>query len=123
MLAVPNADVVNKVVASYTNFPHLRLDVPITIGVNEDIWKTRRLVLSIVENDPDYLKEPPPEVVVSQLGDYNIELILRVWLDDERTHVAHRFELREKMYETLVSAGVDMPYQTIQLEPLVVESK
>jgi small conductance mechanosensitive channel len=91
--------------------------------VNEDIWKTRRLVLSIVENDPDYLKEPPPEVVVSQLGDYNIELILRVWLDDERTHVAHRFELREKMYETLVSAGVDMPYQTIQLEPLVVESK
>lgn len=122
MLAVPNADVINKIVASYTNFPHLRLDLPITIGVDEDIPRVRHLLLSIVEGDSDYLKDPSPEVVVSQLNDYNIELILRVWLDDERQHVPKRFALREEMYETLRSAGVDMPYQTIQLAPVKIEN-
>jgi small conductance mechanosensitive channel len=121
MLAVPNADVINKVVASYTNFPHLRLDVPITIGVGEDIQRARRLLLSVVKNDADYLKDPSPEVVVSQLNDYNLELTLRVWLDDERDHVPKRFALREKMYEALRAAGVSMPYETLQLMPLKVE--
>lgn len=121
MLAVPNADVINKVVASYTNFPHLRLDVPITIGVGEDIQRARRLLLSVVKNDADYLKHPSPEVVVSQLNDYNLELTLRVWLDDERDHVPKRFALREKMYEALRAAGVSMPYETLQLMPLKVE--
>lgn len=122
MLAVPNADVINKTVASYTNFPHLRLDVPITIGVDEDIQRARRLLLSIVERDSDYLKDPPPEVVVHQLNDYNVELILRAWLDDERQHVPKRFELREKMYEILQSEGVDMPYETLNIAPLQVEN-
>ena len=121
MLAVPNADVINKVVASYTNFPHLRLDVPITIGVGEDIQRVRHLLLSLVEDDAEYLKEPPPEVVVNQLNDYNLELILRVWLDNERDHVSKRFALREKMYETLRTAEVAMPYETLQLMPLQVE--
>jgi len=31
MLAVPNSTVVNTTVASYTNFPHLRLDVAFTV--------------------------------------------------------------------------------------------
>lgn len=122
MLAVPNADVINKTVASYTNFPHLRLDVPITIGVDEDIPRARRLLLSIVERDPDYLKKPPPEVVVNQLNDYNLELVFRGWIKDERRHVAKRFELREKMYKTLQSEGLDMPYETLQIAPLRVEN-
>ncbi len=123
MLAVPNADVINKVVASYTNYPHLRLDVPITIGVNEDIQQARRLLLSVVEGDADFLEEPPPEVVISQLNDYNIELVLRVWLDDERQHIPKRFALREEMYKTLFSAGVNMPYPTYELMPLKVETR
>ena len=27
MLAVPNTEIINKTVASYSNFPHLRVDV------------------------------------------------------------------------------------------------
>ena len=37
MLAVPNTEIINKTVASYTNFPNLRLDIPVTIAVTENI--------------------------------------------------------------------------------------
>ncbi len=84
MLAIPNSTIVNTTVASYTNFPHLRLDIPITIGVGEDIG---------------------------------------VWLQDEKSHVKALAELREKAFEALRTAAVDMPYETLALTPLEITSK
>ena len=120
MLAVPNNEMINKTVASYTNFPNLRLDIPVTIGVHEDTQRVRALLLEIVQDDPDFLTHPAPRVVVQALNDYNVEMELQVWLRNEREHVDKRFELREKVFNHLTHTGVDMPYQTIKLEPLQV---
>ncbi|WP_420644023.1 mechanosensitive ion channel family protein [Candidatus Leptofilum sp.] len=118
MLAVPNAEIINKTVTSYTNFPHLRLDVAVTIGVEEDIEQVRQFLCGIVNHDPDYLKEPPPRVVITQLNDYNVAVELQAWIRDERTHVEKRFELREKIFNTLHEKQIDMPFETIKLTPL-----
>lgn len=120
MLAVPNTEIVNKTVASYTNFPNLRLDIGIAISADEDIEKARRILLGLVDDDPDYLKSPPPRIVVTALNDYNVALELQAWLKDERQHVEKRFELREKAFQALTKAGVEMPFETIQLAPIQV---
>lgn len=120
MLAVPNTEIVNKTVASYTNFPNLRLDIAITIDVNEDIDNARHILLGLVDGDLEYLKEPAPRVIVTTLNDYNIGIELQVWLKDERQHVEKRFELREKAFNALNRAGVHMPFETIQLAPMQV---
>lgn len=115
MLAVPNTEVMTKTVTSYTNFPHLRLDLEVTIGVEEDIDRVRSILLSIVAKDPAYLTKPAPVVVVTQLNDFNIAVELRVWLDDEKTHLRKKNELREQMYKILSIEKVDMPYETLKV--------
>lgn len=115
MLAVPNSDIINKTVASYTNFPHLRLDIPVTVGVTEDLGRVRRLLLGLVADNPDYLSEPPPRVVVTALNDYNVAMELQAWIRDERSHVPVRSALREQVFEALNAAGVDMPFETIEV--------
>lgn len=120
MLAVPNAEVINKTVASYTNFPHLRLDIDVTVAINEDINRVRDILLELIAADEDYLKAPAPVLVVNQLNDYNVAVQLRAWLKDERQHVEKRFALREKVFSTLSRAGIEMPFETIQIEPLRV---
>lgn len=120
MLAVPNTEIVNKTVASYTNFPNLRLDIAVTIAVDEDIEKTRQILLGLVDSDPEYLNDPAPRVIVKALNDYNIALELQAWLKDERQHVEKRSELREKVFNALNTAGVEMPFETIQLAPMQV---
>lgn len=117
MLAVPNAVIMNKTVTSYTNYPHLRLDIAVT----ENIDRARTILLSLVRQDPDCLDKPKPEVVVTTLNDYNVVLELRVWIENERQHIQKRLELREKMFNALTDAGVQMPYETIQLAPHKVE--
>lgn len=115
MLAVPNSTIINTTVASYTNFPHLRLDIEVGIAVDEDIDRARALLLGAVGEDPRFLTEPAPRVVVKVLNDYNIELELQAWLDDEKEHVTQRFALRERVFRALADAGVDMPFETLTL--------
>lgn len=114
MLAVPNAEVMNKTVTSYTNFPNIRLDVTVGVGMHEDLDQVRKILIDLVHENPDYLQKPEPTVVVTKLNDYNVELELRVWLEDERRHLQKRFELREQIFKTLTANNIDMPFETVQ---------
>ena len=118
MLAVPNTEVINKPVASYTNFPHLRVDVAVSVAVTEDLGRARNVLLELVKNDPDYMQSPAPRVIVSQLNDYNVMLELQAWLEDERTHIEKRFALREKIFKAFSHYGIIMPLETVQLAPV-----
>ena len=60
-------------------------------------------------------------MVITQLNDYNVAVELQVWLRNERDHVEKRFQLRERVFKTLTEAGVDMPFETIQLAPVDVK--
>ena len=117
MLAVPNAEIMNKTVTSYTNFPHLRIDVGVTIAVTESIDLARKLLLKLVNDDPDFMQQPLPVVVVTELNDYNVVLELEAWLQDERRHIEKRCEIREKIFRTFTKEGIDMPYETIRIVP------
>lgn len=121
MLAVPNAVVMNKTIASYTNVPNLRIDIKVTIAVTENIDRVRGILVNLVQSDPDYLQEPRPRLVVVEINDYNIAVELQAWLEDERQHMEKRFSLREAVFNALVDAKVEMPLQTIQLAPHKVD--
>lgn len=121
MVAIPNAMIANAKVRSYTNFPTLRLDIPITVGVNEPMGKVREVLLALCEGE-QFMTEPAPQVVMKALNDYNVEVELRVWIHDEPTHVKERFQLRERVKEALDAAKVEMPFETIQLAPMTVHT-
>lgn len=123
MLAVPNVDVVNKTVTSYTNFPHLRLDVQVTVGVKEDLEKARNILLGLVSDPSHYMDDPAPSVVVRELNDYNVQLELRVWIENEREHLQESFRLREAVFNAFSRADIDMPFETIQLAPFQMEQR
>lgn len=115
MLAVPNTDIINRTVASYTNYPHLRLDVEIGIAVTENIANARAVLLQLVLEKPEYMHEPAPRVVVKALNDYNILLELQAWIFNEREHVTLRYALREQMFLAMNQAGIEMPFETLQI--------
>lgn len=114
MVAIPNTNIVNDKVVSYTNFPHLRLDIDVTIGVEEDIDLARKFLVNAMEKTQRYMPDPAPHVVVTALNDYNIALRVSAWIKDERNHLQARFELREMVFNTLRDNGVNMPYETVE---------
>ena len=122
MIAIPNSVVVNSAVASYTNFPHLRLEIDVTVAVTEDLGRIRELLLGLVEGDGRFMADPRPDMVVTALNDYNVAVRFRAWLADEQQHIPVRFELRERVFETLRTADVDMPYETLEVRTRALAS-
>ncbi|APD47946.1 MULTISPECIES: mechanosensitive ion channel family protein [unclassified Synechococcus] len=121
MLAVPNSVVINTTVASYTNFPHLRIDIPFAVAVQENLGRVRSILLSMCHQNISLLDEPAPAVIVTDLNDYNVGMQLQVWLDDEEQHIVVRQQLYEQVFEALRKAGVDMPFQTLSLTSVEIE--
>jgi small conductance mechanosensitive channel len=122
MLAVPNAEIINQIVTSYTNFPHLRLDVQVTVGVTEDLDQVRQVLFDVIQTDQDFIDDPPARVIVTQLNDYNVAMELQAWIRNERDHVEKRAEIKEKVFKALTEAKIDMPFETLRLTPLTVKS-
>lgn len=112
MVAIPNTNIVNDKVVSYTNFPTLRLDIEVTIGVEEDISRARKLLLAALAKTQKYMAEPASHVVVTSLNDYNVALRVSAWISNEREHITERFFLRELVFNTLREGNVNMPYET-----------
>ena len=121
MLAIPNSAIVNSTVASYTNFPNLRLEIDLTVGVGEDLGRIGAMFLDLVKDDARFMEEPGAEMVVTAINDYNVAVQFRVWLVDEKQHIPERFELRQRIFEAMRAAGVEMPYETLQLAPFEVK--
>ena len=117
MLVLPNSLVMTKIVASYTNSPHFRLDIAIAVGLNQDLDQVRAILLALVQGDPAYMKDPVPRVIVTKLDDYKVSLELQVWIKDEHSHMLQSFMLRESAFKALKAADVEMPLETIQLAP------
>jgi small conductance mechanosensitive channel len=123
MLAVPNTAVVNTTVASYTNFPHLRLDIAFTVAVTEDLERVRQIALAVCKDRTGLMVNPAPMVVATSINDYNIAMELRAWLDDEKQHIEARLALREVLFEALRAGGVEMPFETFALAPVELRGR
>ncbi len=115
MVSIPNQKIAENKIISYTMFPHLRLDIGVTIGVEEDVEKARQVLLSLVKGDGRFLKDRDPVVVVTELGDYFIALKLIVWLDDTRQHIPTTAELREKVFNAFNAEGIEMPFEKVEV--------
>jgi small conductance mechanosensitive channel len=118
MLAVPNTRIINETVASYTNFRHLRLDIPVTVAVDSDLDRVREIMLGVVRGDPAFMDKPAPVAVVTALHDYNVVMELWAWLENERHHVLERVKLRERIYKALNQAGIELPFETLNIRQI-----
>lgn len=115
MVSIPNQNIAANKVISYTMFPHLRLDIDVTIGVEEPIDKARQVMLKIVRGDKKFMDDPPPVVLVQELGDFYTKIQLRVWLENTLTHIPVRAELREKIKDAFDAAKIEMPFETFEV--------
>ncbi|MDQ3633475.1 MAG: mechanosensitive ion channel family protein [Aridibacter sp.] len=115
LVSIPNQKIAENKIISYTMFPHLRLDIGVTIGTGEQIEPARQELLKLVRGDKRFMPDKEPVVLVKELGDYYTALELRVWLDEVRNHIPIRAELREKIFNAFTSAGIDMPFEKIEI--------
>jgi potassium-dependent mechanosensitive channel len=101
-MIVPNKDFVTGKLVNWTlSFPESRVDVKVGVAYDSDIDLVRRVLMEVASANPNVLKAPPPEVLLTEFAQSAILFELRVFclydygrmllLDQLQSAVFHQF--------------------------------
>ncbi len=116
-ILIPNASLFTNQIEVITAYERRRLSFPLTIGNGDDIAEARETIVAALRGVDGVLPDPPPEALVTGLGDAGVNLVARFWIDPPRRREAVDALDRavEAVKVALTEAGVDLPYPTSQV--------
>lgn len=79
---IPNQTVINQVVVNHSRSQKTRIEVPITLPMQEDIDALRRNLMEAVREVEDVMKDPPPAIVIKSLNPPNMDIVVHAWVAD-----------------------------------------
>jgi small-conductance mechanosensitive channel len=132
VIIIPNSDLTGHQVTNWTaNDPRVRLAIPVGVAYDSDLQQVRKILTDIMSKDPEILTEPPPEVVLKELGDNSINFLLRFWtiVHPDYDHYGLKSNLYFAILESFRQRGIEVPFpqRDIHLRsadvPVVVTSK
>lgn len=109
-LRLPNALVCRSVMLNYTRNPSRRFEFDVGVGVHEDLIQAQLIGTVELQRLAGVMTHPPPRALIQTLGDSNVQLRFRGWVD-QRTHDFWmvRSEAIRVVKLSLEAAGMDMP--------------
>ena len=114
IVLIPNSNLANSRLTNFTKEPIRRAELTIGISYGDDVKAARNLILSIFEEDPRILQDPPPVVVLGELGDSSVDLIVRFWVS-QQDFLNAQFDTREKIYERFPQNNLNFPFPQLDV--------
>ncbi len=112
---LPNHKIIESRIINHSNYPFLRVRIPFGIAYKEFIPKAQEVVLKNVEEMPQILKNPEPEVNVTNIGESSIDMELMIWIDNPSIEIPLGYELRKRIKMVLDKAGIEIPFPHRQI--------
>lgn len=108
-ITIPNSGVLSGSITNVTANDTRRVDLVMGIGYEDDISKAKELLTKIVTEDPRVLKDPAPQVEVSELADSSVNFVVRPWCKTEDYWGVY-FAVTEKVKILFDQEGISIPY-------------
>ena len=106
---IPNGAMANGNIINYTAEGKMRVDTTIGVGYDEDIKKTKEVLMQVLTSNPLVLKEPAPSVNVSELADSSVNFAVRPYCKPQHYWDVY-FGTLENCKLALDQAGIEIPY-------------
>ena len=108
-VVVPNRLIYNDTIVNYSAKDTRRVDMVFGIGYEDDINKARALIEATMVADERILKQPAPQVAVSELADSSVNFVVRPWCTKE-DYWDVKFAVTEQIKQVFDQNGISIPY-------------
>ncbi|MFN7941197.1 MAG: mechanosensitive ion channel family protein [Thermoanaerobaculia bacterium] len=109
-VTLPNREVTQRQIVNHSRYPTIRIGVPLAIGYRADLDAARAALLDVARAAAGVAAEPPPQVVVTALGESGVAIELRVWVERSAPEQTTGFALLEAAKRALDAAGIEIPF-------------
>jgi len=114
-VVIPNKRVIDEMLINHSKHGATRIEIPVGIAYKENIPEAKEVILKKMAEIEGILKDPAPDVVVTQLGASSVDMIVRVWIGDAKDEKPIFFKVMEECKLALDAAGIEIPYHHLQL--------
>ena len=116
IIIIPNGPLATGCLKNSTAAPTRRIDVDVEVAYGTNPDEVRKVLNGIIDSDERILKQEPhaPIIPMTSMSSSSIVFQMRIWAAaSEYWNV--RFETTEKAYKELTAAGIEIPFQQVDV--------
>ena len=115
-IIIPNGPLATGSLKNSTKAPTRRVDIDVEVAYGSDPDEVRQVLMGIVEADERIMRSGTfaPFIPMTQMAASSIVFQMRLWVKAP-DYWPVRFETTEKVYRALGKAGIEIPYQQIDV--------
>ncbi len=117
IITIPNSQIVGSAVINYSSTPTRRLDVEFTVAYESDVDKVKKVVLNMINDIPEVLKQPEPYVVMSEFLESSLKFTARLWLPND-VYWKVKFAFNENLLKAFREKEIEIPYNKLDVNVL-----
>ncbi|PJE27949.1 small conductance mechanosensitive channel [Pseudooceanicola antarcticus] len=110
-IIIPNSEVWGNTITNYSIYPTRRAEWTFGVSYDADLKQAETIIRDTIMADARAHAEPEPFIQVSNLGDFSVDFLVRVWCDSG-DYFAFTNDMKRKVKEALDAGGVDIPFPT-----------
>lgn len=114
LVIIPNGELSNSSMINASAMERRRIDIPVGISYDADIKTARDVLMKVLEEDDNVLKEQDRKVFVDSLGDSAVVLGVRCYAPSEY-YWDTKWRLTENIKYALDGAGITIPYNQLDV--------
>ena len=119
-LVIPNSTIMSGAITNYSANATRRINLTVGVSYSDDLNKTRRILLDLIVEDERILKDPEPQVLVSNLGESSVDFVVRAWVNSPDFWLA-KCDLTKRIKESFDAEGISIPFP--QRDIHIIEGK
>lgn len=108
-LIIPNSTIMNGAITNFSAHATRRIDLTIGVSYKENLNQVRQILEDLINKDERILKDPEPQVMVSNLNESSVDFVVRPWVNSTDFWTV-RCDLIRKIKEAFDAAGVSIPF-------------
>ena len=108
-VSAPNSVVFGTPIKNYSRNPTRRSDITVGIAYADSLAVAVQAMKDIMSHEEMVLKDPAPEVLVSELADSSVQLTLRYWTATENYWPAY-WSIKSQLKPAIEAAGLNIPF-------------
>ncbi|MFZ1517447.1 MAG: mechanosensitive ion channel domain-containing protein [Ignavibacteriaceae bacterium] len=109
VIFIPNSKLINDNIINYSEKNTRRIDLVFSISYEDNIDKTKNIIQSLIDSDPDILKEPAALIAVGELTDSSVNIFVRPWVNTNKV-LDVRFRLTELVKKKFDEENISIPF-------------
>ncbi len=109
LVIVPNSKITSDILTNFSTEPMRLLVHTYGIGYGDNIDQARSVIQEVIDNDPRILKDPAPQILVSELADSSVNFSVRMACNGS-DYWPLNFSMYENIKKKFDERGINIPF-------------